>query len=195
MVETTFARQRLWFPSKLHIWVFIFLDIKHLYTLTISNTYTYYSEIPSYIHHRFFLLLCFPLIPSNSRHKLQASSIPCEFLGYPSNHRGYKCLNFFNFKIFSSHPVLFNEYIFPFLNSHSFSTNYDVTFFLNHSLAKSSSANLLKSNQLQQIWPLFLQPKCRLHTWSLHFNSTQICMPLFLTILLWPIVRPYIQPS
>lgn len=66
-------------------------------------------------------------------------------------------------------------------------------FFRNYSLAQSSSANLVQSNQLLQIGPLFLQPKCRLHTRSLHLNSTPIYMPLFLTILLWPIVLPYMS--
>ncbi|KAL7583191.1 hypothetical protein Lser_V15G44911 [Lactuca serriola] len=36
------------------------------------------------------------------------------FLGYPSNHKGYQCLDLHTKKIIISHHVTFDEYIFPF---------------------------------------------------------------------------------
>jgi len=52
-----------------------------------------YHKDPSYSHLRMFGCLCFPLFPSSKIHKLQPQSTKCVFLGYSSNHRGYKCLD------------------------------------------------------------------------------------------------------
>lgn len=76
-----------------------------------------YQKDPSYSHLRVFGCLCYPLIPSTSRNKLQARSTPCVFLGYPSNHRGYKCYELSSRKIVISRHVVFDENIFPFSNS------------------------------------------------------------------------------
>ncbi|CAJ2641560.1 unnamed protein product [Trifolium pratense] len=78
-----------------------------------------YQKLPSYSHLKVFGCLCFPLIPSTTRNKLQPRSKPCVFLGYPSNHRGYKCLDLSNHKIFISRHVIFDENVFPFSNSHT----------------------------------------------------------------------------
>lgn len=67
------------------------LPTKLLHNL--SPTQVLYHRHPSYDHLRVFRCLCYPLFPSTSIHKLQAHSTPCMFLGYPSNHRGYKCLD------------------------------------------------------------------------------------------------------
>jgi hypothetical protein len=45
-----------------------------------------------------FGCFCYPLIPSITRNKLQPSSTSCVFLGYPLNHRGYKCYESSNLK-------------------------------------------------------------------------------------------------
>jgi len=69
---------------------------------------------PSYSHLRIFRCLCYPLIPSTYRNKLQHRSTPCVFLGYPPNHRGYKCYELPSRKIFISRHVIFQENTFPF---------------------------------------------------------------------------------
>ncbi|WJX17055.1 hypothetical protein P8452_07010 [Trifolium repens] len=76
-----------------------------------------YQKSPSYSHLKVFGCLCFPLIPSTTRNKLQARSTPCVFLGYPSNHRGYKCFELSSRKIIISRHVIFDENTFPFSNS------------------------------------------------------------------------------
>jgi len=76
-----------------------------------------YQKRPSYSHLKVFGCLCFPLIPSTNRNKLQPRSKPCVFLGYPSNHRGYKCLELSSRKIIISRHVNFDETIFPFSSS------------------------------------------------------------------------------
>ncbi|KAJ9543556.1 hypothetical protein OSB04_023263 [Centaurea solstitialis] len=73
-----------------------------------------YQKDPSYSHLRVFGCLCYPLLPSTSRNKLQAHSTPCVFLGYPSHHRGYKCYDLSSRKILVSRHVIFDENTFPF---------------------------------------------------------------------------------
>jgi histone deacetylase 1/2 len=77
-----------------------------------------YQKDPSYSHIRVFGCLCYPLFPSTTINKLQARSTPCVFLGYPSNHRGYKCFDLSNNKIITCRHVSFDENIFPFARMH-----------------------------------------------------------------------------
>ena len=78
-----------------------------------------YQKDPSYSHLRLFECLCYPLFPSTTINKLQARSTPCVFLGYPSNHHGYKCYYFSPHKIILSHHVIFYETQFPFAKLHT----------------------------------------------------------------------------
>ncbi|KAJ9543577.1 hypothetical protein OSB04_023284 [Centaurea solstitialis] len=71
-----------------------------------------FNKSPSYNHLRVFGCLCYPHLPSP--HKLAPRSTPCVFLGYPINHRGYRCLDLSTRKIIISRHVVFNETIFPF---------------------------------------------------------------------------------
>ncbi|KAL4584621.1 hypothetical protein LXL04_009226 [Taraxacum kok-saghyz] len=48
---------------------------------------------------------------SNPTYRL---SVPCIFLGYPSNHKGFRCLNLHTNQIIISRHVTFDETIFPF---------------------------------------------------------------------------------
>lgn len=70
-----------------------------------SPTQILYHRTPIYKHLKVFGCLCYPLFPSTTIHKLQYRSIPCIFLGYPSNHRGYKCYDISAKKIILSHHV------------------------------------------------------------------------------------------
>jgi len=76
-----------------------------------------YQKLPLYSHLKVFGCLCYPLIPSTTRYKLKPRSSPCVFLGYPSNHRGYKCLELPSRKIIISRHVTFDENVFPFSTS------------------------------------------------------------------------------
>jgi histone deacetylase 1/2 len=78
-----------------------------------------YHKDPSYSHLRIFGCLCFPLFPSTTIHKLQPRSTPCVFLGYPSNHRGYKCLDLSSNKIILCRHVIFDETSFPYAKPHT----------------------------------------------------------------------------
>lgn len=79
-----------------------------------SPTQFLYHRDPSYTHLRVFGCLCYPLFPSTTINKLQARSTPCVFLGYPPNHRGYKCYDLSSRKIIISRHVIFDESQFPF---------------------------------------------------------------------------------
>nr|GEV28169.1 ribonuclease H-like domain-containing protein [Tanacetum cinerariifolium] len=48
--------------------------------------------------------------------QLEPRFTPCIFLGYPANHRGYRCLDLVTNKIIISRHVLFDEDVFPFRN-------------------------------------------------------------------------------
>ncbi|XP_021741308.1 uncharacterized protein LOC110707588 [Chenopodium quinoa] len=85
-----------------------------------------YQRVPSYSHLRVFGCLCYPLIPSTTINKLQPRSTPCVFLGFPSNHRGYKCFDLASNKTIICRHVLFDEHVFPFAKLHTpTSTSYD----------------------------------------------------------------------
>lgn len=83
-----------------------------------------YHKHPTYDHLKVFGCLCFPLTPSTSINKLQNRSSPCVFLGYPSNHRGYKCYDLSTRKIIISRHVIFDEHVFPFAKVQSSPPNY-----------------------------------------------------------------------
>ncbi|PNX91538.1 disease resistance protein rga3-like [Trifolium pratense] len=84
-----------------------------------SPTQLLYHRDPSYTHLRVFGCLCYPLFPSTTINKLQPRSTPCVFLGYPTNHRGYKCFDLSQRKIIISRHVIFDETKFPFAHMSS----------------------------------------------------------------------------
>jgi hypothetical protein len=52
-----------------------------------------YKKPPSYTHQKVFGCLCYPNLTSTAPHKLSPHLTACVFLGYPSNHRGYRCMD------------------------------------------------------------------------------------------------------
>jgi len=79
----------------------------------VSPTYSLYLRHPDYNSLKTFGCLCYPHLPSSTTHKLDARSTPCVFLGYPSHHRGFLCLDISSRKIITARHVTFNESIFP----------------------------------------------------------------------------------
>lgn len=50
-----------------------------------------YGIAPSYQHLRVFGCLCFPNTTATALHELAPRSSKCVFLGYPTDHKGYRC--------------------------------------------------------------------------------------------------------
>lgn len=73
-----------------------------------------YLKTPSYDHLCVFGCLYFPNLSANRQHKLQTRSTRYVFIGYPPNHRGYRCLDLKTGKVIISCHVTFDETVFPF---------------------------------------------------------------------------------
>ncbi|KAD3640471.1 hypothetical protein E3N88_29694 [Mikania micrantha] len=86
-----------------------------------------YNRHPSYSHLRIFGCSCYPNQTATRPHKLAPRSTPCVFLGYPTNFRGYRCLDMSTGKVILSRHVIFDESTFPFSTSTN-SASYDYTF-------------------------------------------------------------------
>lgn len=73
-----------------------------------------FHDAPDYNNLRVFGCACWPnLRPYNSR-KLSFRSTQCDFLGYSSMHKGFKCLDITTGRIYISRDVVFDEAVFPF---------------------------------------------------------------------------------
>lgn len=57
-----------------------------------------------------FYAFATPIFPQN---KLAPRSTPCIFLGYPSNHHGYRCFNHVTCQIIISHHITFDKHSLP----------------------------------------------------------------------------------
>lgn len=72
-----------------------------------------FQKPPTYDNLKVFGCLCFPNLNHSNLHKLSPRTTPCLFLGYPSQHRGYRCLDLKTNRIIISRHVAFDESIFP----------------------------------------------------------------------------------
>ena len=71
-----------------------------------------FKTIPNYADLHVFGCLCYPHLHTN--HKLEPRATPSIFLGYPTSHRGYRCLDLNTNKIILSRHVTFDESVFPY---------------------------------------------------------------------------------
>jgi hypothetical protein len=72
-----------------------------------------FGSPPSYEHLRVFGCTCYPNTSSTTPHKLSPRSIRCVFLGYSSDHKGYRCLDLSTNRLIVSRHVVFDEASFP----------------------------------------------------------------------------------
>lgn len=61
---------------------------------------------------------CWPNLRPYSTRKLQYCSKQCVFLGYSNFHKGFKCLDPAEGRIYISRDVTFDEHVFPFASLH-----------------------------------------------------------------------------
>ena len=77
---------------------------------------------PQYDDLRVFGCLCYPNISATTAHKLSPRSIACVFLGYPTDHRGYRCYDINTRRVYTSRHVVFVEDVFPLSSARTSST-------------------------------------------------------------------------
>jgi hypothetical protein len=76
--------------------------------------YSLFLSHPNYSELKVFGCLCFPNIYATTPNKLYSRSIPCVFLGYSDEHKGYRCLDLSNGRTHISRHVTFDETTFSF---------------------------------------------------------------------------------
>jgi hypothetical protein len=79
-----------------------------------SPFFALHGTQPSYAHLRVFDCACYPNLSSTAPHKLSPRSSLCVFLGYSSDHKGYRCLDLHSNRIIVSRHVVFDETLFLF---------------------------------------------------------------------------------
>uniref|UniRef100_A0A2N9G177 Integrase catalytic domain-containing protein n=1 Tax=Fagus sylvatica TaxID=28930 RepID=A0A2N9G177_FAGSY len=72
-----------------------------------------FHKPPDIQYLRTFGCQCFPLLTPYTAHKLHPKTTSCVFLGYPTNTKGYLCLDPVTKRVYTSRHVLFNEHVFP----------------------------------------------------------------------------------
>jgi hypothetical protein len=103
---------RYW-AEGLHTAVYL---LNRLPTKTISAACPYvalFGSAPSYEHLRVFGCACYPNIAAIAPHKLVPRSTQCVFLGYSTDHKGYRCLDLSTNRLIISRYVVFDEESFP----------------------------------------------------------------------------------
>ena len=84
-----------------------------------------YGREPKYSSLRVFGCRCFPYLRNYSSDKLSPCSLPCVFLGYSDQYKGYKCHHPPTHKIYISRHVTFDENTLPYINRNSLYSNGD----------------------------------------------------------------------
>ena len=95
-------------------------------TLSHSTPYfALYGVQPTYDHLRVFGSKCYPNLSATAPHKLSPRSTLCIFLGYSSDHKGYRCLDPLSNRVIISRHVTFDETSFPFVESNTSTNDFD----------------------------------------------------------------------
>ncbi|KAM2925447.1 hypothetical protein FF1_042962 [Malus domestica] len=82
--------------------------------LTISPWEILFNQPPDYSKLRVFGCQCFPWLKPYVHSKLDAKSKSCIFLGYSLQHKGYRCFDPIDNRVYISRHVLFHEDAYPF---------------------------------------------------------------------------------
>ena len=90
-------------------------------SVAINNKTPYelvFEKKPDYTLMKTFGCLALAYNPTSHKDKFKPRGVPCVFLGYPMNKKGYTLLNLLTKQTFTSRDVKFHEHIFPY-NTHS----------------------------------------------------------------------------
>ncbi|GKB16752.1 retrovirus-related pol polyprotein from transposon TNT 1-94 [Tanacetum coccineum] len=78
-----------------------------------------FSRTPSYGNFRAFACRVYPYLRDYASHKLAPRSLPCIFMGYSSQYKGYRCLDPCTSRTYITQHARFDENVFPFSNNSS----------------------------------------------------------------------------
>ncbi|KAM0027867.1 putative RNA-directed DNA polymerase [Helianthus debilis subsp. tardiflorus] len=78
-----------------------------------------FHDHPQYSNFRTYGCQVFPYLRDYTKHKLEPRSLACVFIGYSTQHKGYRCLDPSTSRIFISRHARFNESVFPFQGTSS----------------------------------------------------------------------------
>ena len=90
--------------------------INRLPNIVMENVYLYeklFGKKPNYDSLRAFGCLVMAYNPSRDKDKFSLRGVPCVFLGYPNDQKGYKVLNVINGQTLVSRDMRFFEHIHP----------------------------------------------------------------------------------
>ncbi|KAJ0726006.1 putative RNA-directed DNA polymerase [Helianthus annuus] len=76
-----------------------------------------FDQVPQYSNFRVYGCQVFPYLRDYAKHKLEPRSLPCVFIGYSSQHKGYRCLDPITSRVFITRQARFNESCLPFKDS------------------------------------------------------------------------------
>jgi histone deacetylase 1/2 len=109
----------------LKFWDEAFLAATYLINRTPSKVINFetplerlYQVKPDFSSLRVFGCACWPNLRPYKKHKLSFRSKECVFLGYSNLHKGFKCLDIPNGRVYISRDVTFDENMFPFSKLH-----------------------------------------------------------------------------
>ena len=140
-----------------------------------------FGSTPDYKSFRVFECTCYPLLRSYSKHKLQPRSVPCVFLGYASNAKGFLCYDISAQRFYVSRHVKFDENSFPYNNLPSQTSHSSSSLSVNSNTSSIWLSHLLFFFFIRVLFHPFLVLHHQIHLflWS-H-------LPLSLQFLLNPI--------
>jgi hypothetical protein len=118
---------RYWVES-LHAATYLLNLLPTKTILAPSPHFALFDTTPSYAHLRVFGCACYRNTSATAPHKLAPCSCRCIFLGYSSEHKGYRCLDLTTNRLFVSRHVVFDESSFPFASSGTPLSNFDSLF-------------------------------------------------------------------
>ncbi|KAI3766125.1 hypothetical protein L2E82_16175 [Cichorium intybus] len=84
-----------------------------------------FQTTPNYEMFRTYGCLVYPYLRDYSPHKLAPRSVPCIFIGYNTQYKGYRCLDPATNRIYTTRHAQFDEHQFPF-TGHSIEANLDM---------------------------------------------------------------------